>query len=811
VAEARLARRIAELFFTARSLTRRPIYAGLSIALLALGIAAVTAIFAVFNATLLRPLPYASPDRLYVISGDEPAGNGATNQLPASALQLVRWRSESRRFSMVGGYTPATITLTGHGEPEPLPGSLVTAGFFRLLGATPLHGREFVPAEEMPGSGVAIISHGLWLRRFGGASTAIGRTIVLDDQPRVIVGIMPPGFSMLFQRADVWLPVALGPQQQANAARMIATVARLAPGATIDRARDEIILIQNQLGRERPDIFGHTTIRIDLLRESLFGAQRAGVLIMLGAVLLLLVIAAANTATLTLADAAARRTMTMTRLALGASGRDIAWLRIAESSVLGIVAAAVGVPLGRAVLVLLQRANPDAFAGFGAVGFDAMVVAIGVVAAAVATAVVGVPVALREGRQTLAGLGGSASRAIGDRRERRVREMLLGAQVAISLLLVVAAVVLVRSFVALTTRSPGFDPNQLVAVEMTVSANRYGTKELRAAYVERLVDAVKAVPGIDAVSTTQSRFVLNETMQSFIDIEGRPPEDGVTRVTNIRHIAPDLVRVMGLRVVDGRGIDATDRADSRPVAVVSEMFAKRYFPGGKALGQRVKRAPRPDAPWMDIVGVVADVRDAGVGVELGPMMYVAYAQQNTATARVTILARTRREPNASLTRGIERAIWSVDAAQAIADIAPVRALLARSASAPRFQAVVVGLFGGGALVLVLSGIYVLTLYGVIRRTRELGVRAALGAQPGNLVWAAMAHSLRPALAGIAVGVAAAIPLARVLSSVVATGIAATDVPLLGLVLLAFVAVVALAAFLPARRTLRIPPSVAMRG
>jgi len=387
------------------------------------------------------------------------------------------------------------------------------------------------------------------------------------------------------------------------------------------------------------------------------------------------------------------------------------------------------------------------------------------------------PVAIAEARVDIGAIAGAATKSAGGRSDRRLRHTLATIQVAVTVVLLSGAALLGRNFVRLMSTRPGFQSGGVAVVQLNISARDHATAESRAQYVDQLVQSVRRVPGVDAASTIQTRFVLNETMSTAVEIDGRPPTPGgVDQFAQIRHVMPDVFRVLQIRVVQGRGIDSTDRAHSRPVAVVSSAFARAYWPGENAIGKRLRRNSKT-APWLEVVGVVDDIMDAGVGVPIGPTMYVPYLQQNTPTARVTIIARTKGDP-AALGRPIRRAIWAVSSAQAIDDVSALSTLMSRSAAQPRFQMLVVGTFGTSALLLVLAGIYALTLFGVLGRMRELGVRAALGATPSQIVGLAMRGSMVPVVTGAALGVLLAVPITKLMQRVVATRLELGDTVLL---------------------------------
>ena len=404
---------------------------------------------------------------------------------------------------------------------------------------------------------------------------------------------------------------------------------------------------------------------------------------------------------------------------------------------------------------------------------------------------------------------GSASKSLGGRRERRRQAGLLVVQVGLAVVLLVGAALLARNVRALLNRPTGFEAEGVSVVELTFSPSTYATTPARAQHAQRLIDAVKAVPGVSSAATIQTRFVLNETMQTLFEIEGRPTPSAALRFVNIRHVTPEIAQVLGLHLVQGRMFAESDRVDSPLVAIVSTKFAATYLPGESVVGRRMRRVVTQSAPWMEIVGVVDDIKDSGAGVELGPELFVSYLQQNTASARPTIVVRAAVPPS-SLFPALRRAIWSVDGNQTIDAISQLDQLLLRSAAQPRFASLVSGLLASSAMILVLSGIYAVTLYGVLKRTREIGLRVALGARPLELVWTVVRQSVIPTVIGVGLGAAACVPAVRGMRALLTQGISLEDVPTLAAALVAIVVAAMIAAVIPARRALAVQPSIAMR-
>lgn len=799
-----------EILRTIRSLMRRPAFTMLAVALFALGIAAISTVFAVVNHAMLRPLPYRDPDALFRLVTSEPTNSGGVRIMPLGYVQLSRWRAESRAFARLEGYTTTTMKFLGSGAPEPVVGALVSAGFFELLGWQPALGSTFTTAEELPKAGVVVISHGLWLRRFGGDPAIIGKTVNIDESPCAIVGVMPADFSMPFQLADAWMPLPLDLRTQNLKARLIIGIGRLNRGYTHQQAEADLTGITKVIGTERPDEYRNTGVNVVPLREAIFGNQRSILLILMAAGVLLLAVATVNVVSLCFGDAIARQTATMTRLALGADRSNIVRVRLLEVGIIATAGCAVGLVAARGGLALLYAIAPDAFAAVRGASFDWLVITVAAGVAFLAAFMAGVPTALREASFTVTSLAGTVSKSIGGVSERRRRDGLLISQVALAVVMLVGASLLARNVLALLARPTGFRTENVTVAELTFSPTKYNTTTLRAQYARQLIDAVKAVPGVSAAATIQTRFVLNETMSTLFEVEGRPAPPGTQQYVNIRHVTPEVHTVLGMRLQRGRAFTESDRENAPPVALVSESFARLYWPGEDPIGRRVRRlVSTGDAPWMEVVGVVNDIIDSGAGTEVGPILFVSYLQQNTAMARPTIVVRSTASPG-TLFPALRRAIWAVDPNQTIDAMNQLDNLMLRSAAQPRFAAFVAALLGGAAMILVLGGIYATTLYSVFRRTREIGVRAALGAGPGELLWASIRQSVMPVFIGVILGIGASIPAAFAMRDVLSEGVSLSDAPLvagvIGIILLASVG----AALVPARRALSISPALAMR-
>lgn len=792
-----------------RTTRRRPAFALTAISVLAAGIGTAAAVFAVVDVAFLRPLPFQQPDQLVWLGTREPSPGGASVPMVLSALHFSRWREERRAFAGVEAIGQRTIALAGSGEPEPLRGAAVSAGLFALLGVSPVVGRSFTREEERAGSGVAIISHALWQRRFGGDSRIIGRTVRLDDEPRVIVGVMPRGFAPAMQPGDVWVPLALGPDEVAPrqaGLRTINAIGRLRSRVGIGQATDASNAVVQQLARELPEIHRATQASVTPLREQLYGAHRGSLVLILSAVLLLFVLACANLASVTISRAMARAPETAVRRALGASLARLVRVRLVESLLVSAVGALAGMGVTSAVLAWLRSGFPTVVATYGALGGDRAVLAFAAALAVIAAITMGLSAAVPDARAATRGLRLATARAAGSAAEHRLRATLLGAQVALTLVLLSGAGVLVRGLQRLLREDTGFSSDRVLTFQFHPSRTTYTTAPQRAAYVGRLIHELSTLPGVVSIGSTQASFGAAESMQSGIEIEGRAVASGERLAANIRHVTPGYFTALRVPMRAGRAFTDADREGSPLVAVVSESFARHFWPGEDAIGKRLRRAGRP--AWMEVVGVSADVRDAGLSTEPAPTFYVAYAQQNTPTARVTLLLRTGGDP-ATLATSVRRVVRRVDPEQAMDFVLPLEELLGRSVSVQRLRSALLIVFAAGGLAVALVGLHGLAAFGVARRTREIGIRTALGARRWQNLALVLGDVLGPVAVGVGVGLALAAGMAayvhRAFPDVASIEPAVFAAAAAGLLLAA-----AAAALVPSSRALRIDPASVLR-
>ena len=796
-----------DIRYAVRTLRRFRLYTLAASLTLALGIGAATAVFSVIDATLLRALPYRDPDRLMAVTTALASPTAGTQVLPPSQIELVTWRT-STRFESLEAAELRTLALTGAGDPEVLDTSAITSGLFPLLGVAPSLGRLFSDAEERQNAAVVVLSHGLWQRRFDANPDVLGQAITLGGRPHTIVGVMPPDVRLIFDTSVAWTPLnpVIDPARQNN--RFMVAVGRLRSDATAAQAQAELAALSAPLAAQFPTGHSNATPVVERLHDNLFGA-RAPALRMLGvAALALLALACANVANLTLNHLLVRRGELATRSLLGAGTMRIVRLLIVQTTLVAVVGGAVGVGAVAALLpYLLALYNAD---GGAAVAFriDWRVLAIsGGTIAGTALLCTLLP-ALRIHRASARGHGLrlAGARVTAGRAERRLRAALVCTQIGIAVALLCTSGALVKSLTAVLAVPPGYAADHVLTMQMMLPPALYPDAPARALFVERMLDRVQQVPGVTAVGTTQSTFLPNQGMATFMYVEGVHLENADRSA--IRHITPGYFAALRVPILDGRAIDMRDRIGTTPVCMVSASFAARYFPNGGAVGRRVRRAGA-NAAWMTIVGVAGDVRDVGLVTPPVATLYVPYLQNNTATARVSLVARTQGDPVRSAA-SVRQAIWDVDRNQPISRVASLDAVLLEGASAERFRALLVALFAGAGVLLAIVGIYAMTAAAVTARTWEAGLRLALGARPWRIAAGVMRDASIQVVTGTALGLAGFWSLRRLIAGLLFETSAMDGTVMVasvaGLTLLAL-----LAAALQARRLAAVSPLLGLRG
>ncbi len=801
-------RLLQDVRYTIRTCLRSPGFTLLTIVTMAIGIGANTAIFSVVNSVLLRPLPFADPEALVLVSQvNRQTKQGVGNATPANFLD---WRARNRSFTGMAALRDESYVLSSGDRPERVGGAMVTGNFFEVLGVTPAIGRRFEARDEGPGATrVAILGDGLWKRRFGGRTDIVGQTIRLNDEQHTIVGVMPPGVDYP-DRAALWTPShwrvpddPLAPSEDPAPQRShgyIFVLARLKADVTQAQALSDMESVSLGLARDYPDANKDVGASIVRLREDLVGDVRPTILLLFAAVGILLLIATVNVAGLLVARATARHQEIAVRMALGATRARVAAQLLTESVLLGIVGGACGVLLSMWMLAPFVAISPRALGISGDVHLDLGVLIFALVSSVSAGVLFGMLPARQLMTRRLHDDLKQASRS-STGRQRRLRGALVSAQVALSLMLLVGAGLTIKSFVRLQRIPTGFDTAGVLTAYVGLPAARYPTPAQKAAFWDRALESLKSIPGVDVVAAGSRLPLSGGNSGRGLTIDGRelnPPAEA-----DYRTVTPDYFRALGIPLLRGRSIRDDDR-DSRPlVAVVSASMAARFWPGIDPIGHRI--AIDEDKP-MTVVGVVGDVHHVSLEAAPNPTFYVPYHQDPWAAMQFAL--RTSVPPDA-VRRAIQDAIAQVDKDQPVGGTLTMDEFLSRTLARRRFGVTLLTSFGLIAVALAAVGLYGVLAFIVGERRREIGVRMALGARPRDIAKDLLGEGLRLAGVGVVGGIALALAATRLLNALL-FGTSPTDAVTFVSAAALIATVAACASFVPALRASRVDPLVALR-
>ena len=814
-----------DLRYAGRTLLRNPAFSAVALIALALGIGANTAIFSVVNAVLFRPLPYDSPGRLVSVltvrmKQDE--------RIRAAPLDVADWRARNRAFTDLAAYAGSGFTITG-GCPagsgcdaEMVIGEMVSPQLFQILGARPLLGRTLLPGEDAPGrERVVVLGHGLWQRRFGSDPGIIGRSVLLNGTGYEVVGVMPPRFVFPSERYQLWTPLAMQSEQlrswNTRSSHFLQVVGRLRPGTSVQQARADMASVAAALREQYPE---NDNVGTDVipLEETMLGAVRTGLLTLLGAVGLVLLIACANVANLLLARATARRREMAVRSALGASRRRLTRQLLTESVLLALLGGAIGFVLAVWGVRALVALAPGEVPRLAEVGLDGSVLAFTLLASLATGALFGLAPAFAGAGVELAESLRAGGRGDTGGRRAAVRGSLVVAEVALSLVLMVGAGLALRSLIALGAVDPGFRPQGVMTMTTLLSQQRYPEVPRVRAFYDEVVRRVAAQPWVEAVGITTHLPMSGQNWENGIVVEGwqgSSPQDAA--VAGVRGVTPDYFRAIGNPLRAGRAPTARDDAGAPAVLLVNEAMAKRYWPGvplADVPGRRVKIADDPGEPWRTVVGVVADVRHGGLESETRPELYLPFAQYPdwavSLAGRAMSFAVRSSADDGAVVRGVRQEVTALDRDVPLSQVQPLAELVDESVAQPRFRTFLLAAFAVLAVSLAAVGIYGVIAYAVAQRTREIGVRVALGAGRAQVLRLVVGEGLRLAGLGLAVGLVASLAATRVLRGLL-YGTSPTDPATFAGVSLLVLTVAFVAAYLPARRAARVDPMVALRG
>jgi len=804
----------ADLRFGSRSLRKTPVFTVVAVIALALGIGATTAILSVVNAVLLRPLPYANSDRLVVILHN---GNN-----PVAPANVIDWKKQTHSFTDVAAAEYWGANLTSGEQPENVRGLRVSAGIFPMLGVAPFIGRAFTTDEDVNGNEhVAVISYGLWQRRFGGDRSIVGRTMSLDGEPFTILGVMPAAFQFApfwATRAEMWVPLGLSSRATDRGAQSLRVFARLRPGVTMEQARSDIASVTARLEREFPGT--NKNVTVESLKHKVVGDIQTPLLVLLVAVGFVLLIACANVAHMLLSRASARQKELAIRTALGATRVRLIAQLLVESVMLAVAGGAAGLLLAFWGVRGLIAANPAIIPRVSSVGIDTRVLLMTVLMTAGTAIVFGLVPALRAARVELAGAFKDGDRTSTDgHRKHRLRGSLVMFEFALALVLLVGAGLMIRTFVALMHVDPGFDPRNVITMTISTTGTPEANPSMRQEFFTQTLDRVRAVPGIEAAAYINHLPLTGDRWGFNFSIEGRPkPKPGESPSATYRVVFPGYFHAMRMSLVRGRDISDADRKEAPGVVVINEYMAKTYWPGEDPIGKRISTF---GLPYVTIVGVVKNAAIDRWGAPPEEEFYFPYAQSSYATnpsshfADLTLVARMTCPVGStcdasSLSAPVVNAIRSVDRNVAISTVATMNGAVASVTAESRFYLVLLGTFAAIALTLAAVGIYGVMSYSVSCRTHEMGIRIALGANPMGVVRLVVGQGVRLAGIGAVVGVVAAFGLTRLMSKLL-YGVAPSDPLTFALVTLVLCFVGVLASYIPARRATKVDPLTALRS
>jgi len=806
---------VADLRFGARALRRNPAFAAVAILTLALGIGANAAIFSVVNAVLLRPLPWADPDRAVMIWSK---WVGFDKTWVAEG-EIVDYRKRSQTLSEIAGWDDGQINLTGDGEPERVPYALVSSNLFSTLGVAPVLGRVFTVQEDLPnGPRLVVLGQGIWTRRYGADPSIIGRTIQLNGQPYEVLGVMPADFVIPTdyrnpEPTQLWVPLQIDPASTDHGNHGGYAAGRLKPGATVKQAADELHAIAQAMTKEGlyPAQMQFDTVVLSLTDEVL-GSVRRAILLLLGAVGFLLLIACANVANLLLARAEARQREIAVRSALGAGAWRVVRQMLTESLVLTSVAAAVGLLMAYGAVRYVAWWNPANIPRVGAVSLDARVLAFTAIVAFATSIVFSLAPALRAVRVDLTDSLKDGQTTSGGGARQRFRNGLVVVEMALAVVLLIGAGLMLRSLWSLQQERLGFEPSNVMTMRISLPQASYRTPEQVVSFFQQLLDRVRAVPGVQVAGAVRSLPLGSTIGDSGLVVEGYVPPPGLNAKGDWQIATDGYLEAMGERVIRGRGFTASDRSDSQPVALINEEMARIYWSGQDPVGRRMRLGGDATRPWITVVGIVADVRHNGITGVVKEKFYIPHTQWHKSTGspiRAMTLVMKSNGDAIRLVGPVRQEIRRLDPNLPVADVRAMEDVVGATLSTPRFTGMLLLVFAMLALLLSAIGIYGVLSYVVSRRTREIGIRVAIGAGRMQVLRMVLGQGITLTLTGVVIGIGVSIWAASLMSGLL-HGVKPQDPVTFAAVGAVLTAVAILASLVPALRATRVDPVVALK-
>jgi putative ABC transport system permease protein len=813
-----------------RTLLKAPVFTTVTILTLALGIGANSAMFSLVNAALLRPLGYVEPERLMFIYEGFPQAN--LPKFPGSAPDIIDMRQYQRSFSRLAAFDEQEMELSGHGQPQRLTTVRVESDLFPMLGVAPILGRTFRPEEDRPGVTVAVLGYPLWQRLFNGRPEAVGAVVRLDRRPYTVVGVMPASFEFPKRGpqfngtpADLWVPMGWSDMQRQARGSMFnnSILARLKPGVSIEQAMSELKGLGPRIRENYPPVLRNPRFHLEIagipIREEISGQIRTPLLVLFAAVGLVLLVACTNVATLVLSRAASRRRELNVRLALGASRIRVLQLLLSESFLLAIAGGMLGLAAARLVLDAVPAVLSTSLPGLQDVALDGRVLAFTLGVSILTAIVFGLVPMFTSDRDVSVALHDGAGRTTGGPRVHRVQQALVTVTVSVAVVLLVGAGLLVRSFAALTAADPGFRPQQVLTLSVALPIDAYPTGQSVGIFVKNLHERLQAIPGVRRASlSTDVPLESNErramTPETTADASNRAPSVALSWTFG------DYFGTLGVPITRGRAFTSVEEALPRPVAIVSEALAAKYWPGQDPVGKRIKYGlPESPTPWLEIVGIAGNAHDGPLTNEPTIHVYVPFnhilpeldrlGKAGIGFGRTIRLALEARSDPSALVAPTREQVAAVDPALPVTRIATMEQQIAESIAPQSFSTAVLTAFAAGALLLAAIGLYGVLAFAVAQRTREIGVRIALGASRGSVLALVVREGMALVAIGLIFGLAGAIATTRLMTTLLYRT-EPLDPWTFAAVPVVLASVALLACYLPARRAARVEPMVALR-
>ena len=797
-----------DLRYGMRALLKNKGFAAVTIIVLALSIGANTAIFSVVNSVLLRQLPFKNPDRLVQIWETRPAKGRI--EIPASYPNFADWRDQTSAFESVVAYSDWNFNLIGAGEPERIQGALVSPAFFTTLGITPVVGRVFSAGDDQPGQDqVVVLGASLWQRRFGSDPNVIGKTLNLADKVFTVIGVIPQGSQRPVQSGEIelWVPLSHGVSLTNRYGHYLNVLARLKTSTTLEQASADMNTIAVRLQQQYPSSNVDASIRLVPLQEQLVGNYKRSLLLLQGAVVLVLLIAVANIANMLLARASTRKKEIAIRTALGAGRMRIVRQLLTESMLLSLIGGAAGLLIAKWGVNLLLKLSPSTLPRANEISVDLSTFAFTVAVSLLAGVFFGIFPALQSSRSNFNDALKEAGRSTPAGRQR-ARSLLVVSELALSLILLVGAGLLIRSFLSLQSVDPGFHSKNILTMRLDLSGQKSKSGKQAIAFHSQLLERIKSLPGVESAATRSFVPITSDWAYLSFAMEGQPIDKANRPVAYYNAVSPEYFETMHIPLLKGRALSQQDVRGTQNVVIINSTLAHRYFANADPLGKRITLDDvdfTPDS-WATVVGVVGDTKPKSLDGDPAAEIYMPFAQQPEPS--LSLLVRTAADPN-STAAAIRNEVLALDKDQPVYSIKMLDGLLSESIATPRFRTLLLGLFATVALILATVGIYGVMSYSVTQATHDIGVRMALGARVSDVLKLVMKNGAKLALAGVAVGLAGAFALTRLMSALL-FGVTPTDAATFVIVSGVLFGVALFACYWPARRATKVDPLVALR-